>query len=85
MPVIEVRDLVKTYDGRNVVDGVSFSVDEGEVFGIVGPNGAGKTTTVESIVGLRSPDAGRIEVLGMDGARQGMLPAADLKGPEGSR
>ena len=66
MPVIEVRDLVKTYDGRNVVDGVSFSVDEGEVFGIVGPNGAGKTTTVESIVGLRSPDAGRIEVLGMD-------------------
>lgn len=66
MPVIEVRDLVKTYDGRDVVDGVSFSVEEGEIFGIVGPNGAGKTTTVESIVGLRAPDAGHIDVLGLD-------------------
>ena len=66
MPVIEVRDLVKTYGGRTVVDGVSFHVDEGEIFGIVGPNGAGKTTTVESIVGLRRPDAGHIDVLGLD-------------------
>lgn len=66
MPVIEVEGLVKTYDGVNVVDGVSFSVEEGEIFGIVGPNGAGKTTTVESIEGLRTPDHGSIRVLGLD-------------------
>jgi ABC-2 type transport system ATP-binding protein len=66
MPVIEVEDLVKTYDGVNVVDGISFSVNEGEIFGIVGPNGAGKTTTVESVEGLRTPDNGSIRVLGLD-------------------
>ncbi|HSF86224.1 MAG TPA: ABC transporter ATP-binding protein [Acidimicrobiia bacterium] len=65
MPVIEVENLVKTYDGVNVVDGISFTVDEGEIFGIVGPNGAGKTTTVESVEGLRVPDGGSIRVLGL--------------------
>ena len=69
MPVIEVDNLVKAYDGTNVVDGISFSVERGEIFGIVGPNGAGKTTTVESVEGLRRPDAGKIEVLGMDPIR----------------
>jgi ABC-2 type transport system ATP-binding protein len=67
--VIEVEGLVKTYEHVNVVDGVSFAVDEGEVFGIVGPNGAGKTTTVESVEGLRHPDAGTIRVLGLDPIR----------------
>ena len=66
MPVIEVEGLVKTYDGLNAVDGISFSVEEGEIFGIVGPNGAGKTTPVESVEGLRKPDAGSIRVLGFD-------------------
>ena len=66
MPVIEVTDLTKAYSGTTVVDRVSFSVDEGEIFGIVGPNGAGKTTTVEAIEGLRTPDSGTIQVLGMD-------------------
>ena len=66
MSVIEVEALVKTYDGTNVVDGVSFSVEEGEIFGIVGPNGAGKTTIVESVEGLRQPDGGSIRVLGLD-------------------
>lgn len=66
MPVVEVADLVKVYDGRRVVDGVSFTVDESEIFGIVGPNGAGKTTIVESIAGLRRPDGGSIRVLGLD-------------------
>ena len=66
MPVVEVVDLVKEYDGRRVVDGVSFEVDEGEIFGIVGPNGAGKTTIVESIGGLRVPESGSIRVLGLD-------------------
>ena len=58
MNIIEVTDLTKRYDGRAAVDGVSFSVEEGEIFGILGPNGAGKTTTVESIAGLRKPDCG---------------------------
>lgn len=69
MPVIEVEDLVKTYDGTNVVDGVSFTVEEGAIFGIVGPNGAGKTTIVESVEGLRRPDGGSIRVLGLDPVR----------------
>src|SRR3954447_3611629 len=66
MNVIEVTGLTKRYDTRTVVDQVSFSVEEGEIFGILGPNGAGKTTTVESIAGLRRPDAGTIRVLGLD-------------------
>jgi|SRR4051794_23270810 len=66
MNVIEVTGLTKRYDTRTVVDKVSFSVEEGEIFGILGPNGAGKTTTVESIAGLRRPDAGTIRVLGLD-------------------
>lgn len=66
MPVIEVTDLRKSYGGRTVVDGVSFHVEEGEIFGILGPNGAGKTTTVECVEGLRVPDAGRVRVAGLD-------------------
>jgi ABC-2 type transport system ATP-binding protein len=64
--VVEVDNLVKRYDGRTVVDGISFQVEEGEVFVLVGPNGAGKTTTVESIAGLRRPDDGAVRVLGLD-------------------
>ncbi|WP_161169021.1 ABC transporter ATP-binding protein [Streptomyces sp. SID5910] len=66
MPVIEVTDLRKSYGGRPAVDGVSFAVEEGEIFGILGPNGAGKTTTVECVEGLRVPDAGRVRVTGLD-------------------
>ncbi|WP_395758614.1 ABC transporter ATP-binding protein [Streptomyces althioticus] len=66
MSVIDVTDLRKAYGGRTAVDGVSFSVDEGEIFGILGPNGAGKTTTVECVEGLRVPDSGRIRVAGLD-------------------
>ncbi|MFI6943278.1 ABC transporter ATP-binding protein [Streptomyces sp. NPDC050418] len=66
MPIIEVADLRKAYAGRPAVDGVSFSVEEGEIFGILGPNGAGKTTTVECVGGLRVPDSGRIRVAGLD-------------------
>jgi ABC-2 type transport system ATP-binding protein len=62
--VIEVSGLTKRYNGANAVDGVSFTVDKGEVFGIVGRNGAGKTTTVECLAGLRRPDAGTLRVLG---------------------
>ncbi|MFG3398921.1 MULTISPECIES: ABC transporter ATP-binding protein [Streptomyces] len=66
MTLIEVSDLRKSYGGRPVVDGVSFAVEEGEIFGVLGPNGAGKTTTVESILGLRAPDSGTIRVCGVD-------------------
>ncbi|MFI5799807.1 ABC transporter ATP-binding protein [Streptomyces sp. NPDC051677] len=66
MPVIEVTELRKSYDGRAVVDGVSLAVEEGEIFGILGANGAGKTTTVECVEGLRAPDAGRVRVTGLD-------------------
>jgi len=54
MIVIEVKDLIKRYGKQAAVDGVSFTVEEGEIFGILGRNGAGKTTTVESIAGLRT-------------------------------
>lgn len=66
MAVIEVDELTKSYAGKTVVDGVSFAVEEGEIFAILGPNGAGKTTTVESIAGLRTPDSGRTSVFGFD-------------------
>ncbi len=64
--VIEVQDLHKKYGDTVAVNGVSLSVQQGEIFGILGPNGAGKTTTVECIEGLRAPDSGRISVLGLD-------------------
>lgn len=70
-PVIRVQGLRKTYGGVAAVDGVSFEVRRGEIFGIVGPNGAGKTTAVECVSGMRKPDAGEIEVLGLDPGRQG--------------
>ncbi|MBG0819675.1 ABC transporter ATP-binding protein [Planomonospora sp. ID91781] len=66
MAVIEVTDLRKRYADLTVLDGVSFSVEEGEIFGILGPNGTGKTTTVECVEGLRRPDGGTIRVLGLD-------------------
>ena len=66
MNVIEVNDLVKRYGNHTAVDGLSFTVEEGEIFAILGPNGAGKTTTVESISRLRTPDSGSISVLGFD-------------------
>lgn len=64
--VIEVTDLRESYGGRAVVDGVSFAVEEGEIFGILGPNGARRTTTVECVEGLRVPDGGRVRVAGHD-------------------
>ncbi|GAA2728305.1 ABC transporter ATP-binding protein [Actinocorallia aurantiaca] len=70
MAIIEVSGLTKGYSGRTVLDGVSFSVEEGEIFGILGPNGAGKTTAVECMEGLRKPDGGTIRVLGLDPAGQ---------------
>ena len=67
--VIEVEGLEKRYGQNWAVRGASFSVDDGEIFGILGSNGAGKTTTVECLQGLRSSDGGRMQVLGADPAR----------------
>jgi ABC-2 type transport system ATP-binding protein len=67
--VIDVQHLHKSYRDTVAVDDVSFTVQQGEIFGILGPNGAGKTTTVECIAGLRAPDGGTIRVLGLDPRR----------------
>jgi ABC-2 type transport system ATP-binding protein len=65
-PVIQVSGVRKAYGSTVAVDGVSFEVNDGEIFGLIGPNGAGKTTTMECIEGLRTPDQGTISVLGLD-------------------
>jgi len=65
-PIVTVDHLRKTYETTLAVDDVSFSISEGEIFGIIGPNGAGKTTTVECISGLRVPDSGSAEVYGLN-------------------
>lgn len=69
MNVIEVKNLRKSYGSHTAVDGLSFAVAAGEVYGMLGPNGAGKTTTVECVEGLRQPDSGEIHVLGMTHGR----------------
>jgi ABC-2 type transport system ATP-binding protein len=70
-PVISVRALEKRYGSERVLQGISFSVEEGELFGLLGTNGAGKTTTVEILQGLRRSDGGSVEVLGLDPATSG--------------
>lgn len=67
--VVEVFDLKKSYAGKAVVDGVSFSVKKGEIFGIIGPNGAGKTTTLEMLEALRIIDSGSAKITGIDVAK----------------
>jgi ABC-type multidrug transport system, ATPase component len=70
--VIEVSDLTKIYKKpTKAVDGISFTVRPGEVFGLLGPNGAGKTTTIEILEGLRNRDAGEVKVLGLDPWKNG--------------
>ena len=64
--IIEIKDLKKSYGDLQAVDGVSFSVKKGEIFGLLGPNGAGKTTTLEIIETLRVKDSGSITVAGFD-------------------
>jgi ABC-2 type transport system ATP-binding protein len=61
-----VRDLHKRYEEVHAAQGVSFQIEDGEIFGLLGPNGSGKTTTLECVIGLRQPDAGDIEVSGID-------------------
>ncbi len=65
-PILKVKELVKEYDGKRVVNGISFEVHKGEIFGILGPNGAGKTTTLEMIETLREIDGGKATIDGID-------------------
>jgi ABC-2 type transport system ATP-binding protein len=68
---ISVRDLRKSYGTEEALRGISFEINEGEVFGLLGPNGAGKTTTIEILEGYRTRDAGDVDVLGFDPERAG--------------
>lgn len=67
---VEVHDFRKSYGDMVAVDGISFDVNKGEIFGLLGPNGAGKTTTLECLEGLRMPDTGRLRVAGVDPVTQ---------------
>lgn len=64
--IVKVKDLIKIYDGKRVVNGISFEVKEGEIFGILGPNGAGKTTTLEMLEALRPIDGGSASIAAID-------------------
>lgn len=66
---IEVKDLTKSYNGRTVVDKISFRVEKGEVFGLLGHNGTGKTTIIDLLLGLKKPDCGTGTIFGLDPAK----------------
>ena len=68
--IIEVRDFRKLYGDFVAVDGISFNVKVGEIFGLLGPNGAGKTTTLESLEGIRAPNSGSLRVADVDPTRE---------------
>lgn len=69
---IEINDLVVNYGKQRAVDGLTFSVPAGAIFGFLGKNGAGKTTTIKAMMGLREPDGGSVRVLGYDAVTQSM-------------
>jgi lipopolysaccharide export system ATP-binding protein len=66
MATLRTHELTKSYSGRTVVKGVNLEIESGEVVGLLGPNGAGKTTTFSMVVGLTSPDSGRVLLEGTD-------------------
>ena len=70
MKAIQTENLVREYDGRRAVDGLTFSVEQGEIFGFLGPNGAGKTTTIRMLTGQLRPTSGRARVMGCDVVEQ---------------
>ena len=69
---VRVEDFTKRYKGQAAVDRLTLTVPAGSVFGLLGENGAGKTTTIRALLGLIAPDGGRLEVLGLDPAREGL-------------
>ena len=65
-PAISIKNVKKTLGGREILKGISFNVEMGDIFGYLGPNGAGKTTTIRILLGLFCADAGKVEILGQD-------------------
>ena len=72
--VISVKNLKKSFDGRRVVDDLSFDVTEGEVFGLLGHNGAGKSTTIDLILGLKEPDSGQADYFATGDPDRNLVP-----------
>ena len=66
MALLKAEQLSKSFETLRAVDGVSFEVQEGEIYGLLGPNGAGKTTTISMIAGLLRADSGRVLIAGTD-------------------
>src|SRR5260370_7093549 len=69
---IEIHDLVVKYGSKRAVDGLTFTVPTGTIFGFLGPNGSGKTTTIKTLLGFRQPDGGSARVFGYDIANQSL-------------
>ncbi len=78
MPLLQAEGLVKSYSGRRVVDGVCFSVEPGEIVGLLGRNGAGKTTSFRMVIGMITPEGGRVEFNGQDVTRMPMFQHARM-------
>lgn len=78
--VLDISDLRVAYGARTVVEGVSFQIHRGEIFGLLGPNGAGKTSTLSAIEGLVKPKSGRLLVDGIDAQQEPL----DAKAPRGA-
>lgn len=71
MPAIEIQELKKRFHGQPALHGISMTVNHGDIYGFLGPNGSGKTTTLHILLGVISPDAGQVAVLGLDPATSG--------------
>jgi len=69
MGIVSVTNLKKAYGDFTAVDGISFDIEQGEIFGFLGPNGAGKTTTINMLIGLCRPTSGTIFIDGIDGIK----------------
>src|SRR4030042_6728520 len=65
-PAISIKNIQKSLGGRDILKGISFNVEMGDIFGYLGPNGAGKTTTIRILLGLFQADSGKLEILGQD-------------------
>ena len=80
-PAIQLESVVKRFGTTVAVDGVSLSVEQGEVFAFVGPNGAGKTTTIKMMAGLLRCDAGEVRVCGQDMSENGLAAKRSIAWP----
>ncbi|MBV8553262.1 MAG: ABC transporter ATP-binding protein [Acidobacteriaceae bacterium] len=78
VPAVDIRGLHKVYGGLHAVDGLSVTVPQGCFFGFLGPNGAGKTTTIKVLMGLAQPDAGSVQILGMQMPRESLAIRREL-------